>query len=171
MYNVVEKLYYYHKLGAPIFSKCSTAFTAYGFEIRAVLNFGEYLAYWNLTLSSGESPQLTVRISKRYLEKRNFPKQAILSLYDQMKVKFPSKEEDAFIIHFSNSIMWYGWYQYDLYQVIECDYQKEELMSISYDSFYYWKKGEKAIYALPTPLAFSDRSTRINVYDATDYLK
>ena len=49
--------------------------------------------------------------------------------------------------------------------------KKEELLAITYDSFYYWKKGEKTIYALPTPLAFNDRSTRINVYDATDYLK
>ena len=72
------------------------------------------------------------------------------------KVKFANKEEDSFILLFSESIVSFGSCTIGLVQVVESDYEATEVINISYDGFYFWKKGQKSIVYKAQPINFVD---------------
>ena len=157
MYSITEDLYYYIKLNSPILFESSTICSVYGLELKWFLDLGDYLANAMFSLTTGANSYISVSITTKYFEKSEFPDGELLAGFEQMKVKFNSKEEDAFILQFSDWLMWFGSLTNGLLETYNLKYKKGELMQISYDGFFTWKKGEKNIVYIGQPLNFNDQ--------------
>lgn len=157
VYSVTENLYYYMNLPAPVLKMCSTVMSSSDINVKVFYDHGEYLIYSNWYFTFGSSPYIYQTLYKRYLEKSSFPKSKLLKIFEIVKCKFISKEEDAFVLQFADSIMCLGSCTYNLIQITDSDYEAGEVIHGTYEGFYLWKKGGKAITYKPTPVNFADR--------------
>lgn len=139
IYSITEDMYYYHKLNSPIILETSTVYSPYAPEVKGYIDLGPYIAYTAITYNIGSSPYISASTYKRYIEKENLPKQKLLCGFDMIKTLFISKEEDAFMLQFTNAIVCSGSCTNGLFQVVESDYEKGELMQITCDGYYSWK--------------------------------
>lgn len=73
-----------------------------------------------------------------------------------MKTKFTSKEEEAFTLQFKNTLLSIGTNTYGLYQASDSEFEKGEVIQITYDSFFIWKKGTKSLVFKMQPINFND---------------
>lgn len=117
---------------------------------------GDYLAYATYSFSIGSSPYFSSTVYTRYLEKSIFPDEKLLAGFEQMKIKFTSKEEEGFTLQFSKTLLSVGTLTYGLYQVCESEYEKGEIIQITYDSFFVWKRGTKSLVFKMQPINFND---------------
>ena len=157
IYSITDDIYYYMVLNAPILFKSSTVSNCNIFELRLYLDMGEYLIYSILSFSVGSASYFSMSYYKRYLEKSIFPKEMLLWGFDPISTNFIKKEELAFTLQFSGTIVTIGLLTHGLFQQIDSDYERGELIQIADDSFYSWKKGNKAISCRPIPISFADR--------------
>ena len=157
VYNISENLYYYLSLPAPILIESSTSWTS-----RDSLNFwclsdlGDYLVQWDWSFNYRYS-SIYVMINKRYLEKKDFPNEKILTFFSPLNVKFLSNEENAYVIQFEKSILTYGMLSYGLVEKSDSDYEKGEIMNLEGDYLFFWKKQGKSVSVKLSPINFTDR--------------
>jgi hypothetical protein len=149
-------LYYYIKLNSPVLFESSTTCNSTGIELKCYIDLGDYITYASLTFSVGANGYMSGSFFRKYCEKSQFPDQKLLAGYEMNKVKFANKEEDSFILLFSESIVSFGSCTIGLVQVVESDYEATEVINISYDGFYFWKKGQKSIVYKAQPINFVD---------------
>ena len=156
LYSITEDLYYYFKLNSPVLFESSTIINSGGIDLKCYYDLGDYLIYGSFTFSVGSSCYFSGSFYKKFLEKSQFPDQKLLAGYELTKVKFANKEEDSFVLLFSESIISFGSCTHGLVQVVESDNLAEEVIHISYDGFYFWKKGQKSIVYKAQPINFVD---------------
>ena len=96
-------------------------------------------------------------INKRYLEKKDFPNEKILTFFSPLNVKFLSNEENAYVIQFEKSILTYGMLSYGLVEKSDSDYEKGEIMNLEGDYLFFWKKQGKSVSVKLSPINFTDR--------------
>lgn len=73
-----------------------------------------------------------------------------------MKIKFPTKDEDAYMLQFAKKLLMIGTNTKDLMMEVEVDYELGEIIHFSYENAFCWNKGEKSIVMKPTPINFND---------------
>lgn len=138
-YNITEELYYYLKLNSPILIHSSSCSSTYCAELRFYLDLGDYITNAYLNINVGTNSYFTLNVNSFYLQKSQFPDEKLLAGYDQVKVKYVNKEEDSFVLLFSNSIVSFGTQTEGLIHVAESDYTTDEVIHITVDGFYFWK--------------------------------
>jgi hypothetical protein len=162
LYNITENLYYYVKLNAPLLFETSTTLSSYSPEIKGFMDLGDYLCPIQLSFSVGSNAYFSGTFYKKFLEKSDFPDQKLLAGFDQIKTKFASKEEEAFTLQFSGSLLSIGTLTDGLVQLTESDYEKGEVIQIPYDSFIVWKKNTKSVIFKMQPINFGDSYVHFN---------
>jgi hypothetical protein len=108
LYSITEKLYYYIKLNSPLIFDSSTLSNAYGPELKGFFDLGDYLFYATFSFTVGSNPYFSSTYFKMFLPKAEFPDDKLLGGFEYTKIKFLSKEEDAYTLQFSNSLMCFG---------------------------------------------------------------
>lgn len=158
LYNINDNKYQYLHLPSPIVMESLTiSNNTYNLDLNCLMDLGDYfLAYtWTFPYSAGSNFSCT--INKRYIEKSNFPKERLLGYFNLMKIKFLSKEEDALVFQFENSLLSYSVCSYGLVEKTEQDYGYGEVINPANDGLYYWKKGGKSVQYKSCPINFADR--------------
>jgi len=156
IYSITEDLYYYVKLSSPLLFESRTVTSYYSPEIKGFLDLGDYLAFFSFSFTVGANPYFSSTFYTRYLKKSDFPDQELLTGFEQMSTKFISKDEDALTLQFSKSLLSVGTNTVGLVQITESEYSLGEVIQISADSFFVWKKGSKALIFKMQPINFAD---------------
>ena len=121
------------------------------------LDMGEYLIFSVLSFSVGSNSLFTQTYYKRYLEKSVFPKSKLIWGFDPISTKFLTNVEVAITLQFSGTIVSISLLSYAWYQQTDSDFGPGELIHVSNDWFYTWRKSSKLIMSKPIPINFADR--------------
>ena len=157
IYNITENLYYYTELNAPIMMQSSTINDNNSLEMNLFYDFGEYLIYSVLSFSVGSNSIFNHTYYKKYIEKSLFPKEKLLCGFNPINTKFLTKTEEAITLQFSRTIMSISLKTYEWVQQLDSEFEHGELIHVSNDCFYTWKKSSKMIICKPLPINFADR--------------
>jgi hypothetical protein len=156
IYSIAERLYYYVKVNSPVIFESSSLSISYGPELKAFLDLGDYLLFASFSFTVGSKPCFSCTLHKTFLPKFEFPDGKLLDGFERLTIKFLNKNEDAYILQFSNSLMCYAILTYGLTQVFEWEYKKGEIIQIAYQSFYFWNKGGKSVSIKAVPVNLND---------------
>ena len=157
IYNITENIYYYLTLNAPVLMQSSSVDKNNTLEIKLFLDMGDYLIFSIISFPFGSNSSFSQSYFKRYLQKSVFPNEKLLNGFDPINTKFLTKDEEAITLHFSKTIVSISLLTYDLFQLTESDLECDELIHVSNDCFYTWKRSSNTILANPLPVNFSDR--------------
>lgn len=139
IYSITEDMYYYIKLNSPILFESSGCISVYGLELRWYLDMGDYLAYAHFGFTVGLYSYVNCTFYTRYLEKSIFPDEKLLVGFERVITKFKSKEEEAYTLQFSNSLLSIGTSTNGLHQIWDFEYQLGEIILASCEYFIFWK--------------------------------
>ena len=168
-YHLITKKYTYIKLPCPIAvikedTKSSLAF-------NSLLDLGKHFVYAKFYHSQNDA---SLELNLNYILKNNMPKDKLLNLIEVSTMKYKGEEpEPWFILHFTNSVIWYSARELGRYEHKKVQHSTDEIMYYlgEEQGLIVFKKNTKKILLVKAPLDVSDKSSTEIIYESQDLIK
>lgn len=138
-YHISQERYYYLKMDAPLLLEAQVTISNQEMVHKGFFDYGDYLIPIQIYMYPTFWGTSSWNVYKKKLYKSDFPDQKLIAIFDNMLVKYTSKEEDSIVFQFSESIYACGTITKGLSVVVDSDYENGEMIQVIYEGLYFWK--------------------------------